>query len=62
MEKIWGTLVVGIAGALLVAARRYKNKDKEAGYTIAGWSMVIILSIWGMEILESFIKLDNILD
>jgi hypothetical protein len=44
--KIYGTLAVGIASALMIYARRYKNQDSNAGYGIAGWTVFILLCIW----------------
>jgi len=36
-------LVTGISGALLIIARRWKNKDSSAGLGIAGWTMFLLI-------------------
>jgi hypothetical protein len=38
-------LVVGLVGAALVMARRWKNKDGAAGYGVAGWTVFILLCL-----------------
>lgn len=47
MEKVYGTLVLMVGAAIMIAARRF-NSDYEpnAGIGIAGWTMVILLAIW----------------
>jgi len=45
-EKVLGTIALFIGGTLLTIARRWKNKDKDAGLGIAGWTMFIIICIW----------------
>ena len=47
-EKILGGIIIGIVGCLLTFARRYKNKDKEAGAAIAGWTLVIV-ALWMLD-------------
>jgi hypothetical protein len=32
--------------AAMIFARRWKNPDTDAGYGIAGWTIVIVLCIW----------------
>ena len=46
MEEVYGTLAVGAVSALMIFARRYKNSDPTAGYGIAGWAVLILLTIW----------------
>jgi len=46
MEKVYGSIVLLVGGALLTLARRWKNEDTTAGYGIVGWTMFIILLIW----------------
>jgi len=45
-EKLIATGIIMIGSATMIFARRHNNKDKEAGYGIAGWTMVIILLMW----------------
>lgn len=35
-----------VAGFVMIFARRYKNKDADAGYCIAGWIIFAIIIIW----------------
>ena len=44
-EKLLGIIIIGVIGSLLTLARRYKNSDGDAGYGVAGWTIIIIL-IW----------------
>lgn len=48
-QRLAATAVIGLAGALMIFARRYNNKpSSDAGYAIAGWSMaLIIFGVWG---------------
>lgn len=45
-EKIIATVAILFGAAALTFARRWGNKDSDAGVGIAGWSMVIILFMW----------------
>lgn len=36
-------IVIGCIGVLLTIARRIRNDDPNAGYGVAGWTMIIIL-------------------
>ena len=44
-ERLWGVVVIGCVGALITLARRFKNKDSQAGYGVAGWTIIIII-LW----------------
>jgi len=37
-------LFLGLGIAAIVFARRWKNKDSNAGYSIAGWGVVIYIA------------------
>ncbi len=45
-EKCYATIIVLIGSTALVFARRYKNRDTQAGYGIAGWTVLLLLLIW----------------
>ena len=44
-EKLLGVLIIGLVGAALIFARRFQNKDTNAGYGIAGW-IIFIIFLW----------------
>lgn len=35
-------IAVGISGAILTIARRWKNEDSDAGYAVSGWTLVMM--------------------
>lgn len=45
-QKTLATLAVGVTGALLIAARRIRNKDEDSGSGIAFCVMLILVNIW----------------
>jgi len=45
-EKTWLTLILVVGAAVMIAARRYKNTEPNAGLGIAGWTIVILLHLW----------------
>ena len=44
--RCWITLFLMIGAAAMIAARRYKNNNHQAGYGIAGWVIFFILQMW----------------
>ncbi len=52
-------LAVSISGALLTIARRYKNKDDDAGEGIAGWSLFVIICLTGLKIWKELLTIIN---
>jgi len=50
-EKTWGILIIGIIGALLTLARRFKNTDETSGSAIAGWTLFILI-LWLFGVFE----------
>lgn len=47
-DWILAKFIIGIMGTALTLARRYNNKDPEAGMGIAGWTIVgMIFTPWG---------------
>jgi hypothetical protein len=46
--KLYATIVVGVATALMILVRRYNNTDKNAGLGIGGWGIFTIFCIWGI--------------
>lgn len=45
-ERLLGTFIVGVIGIFLTIARRYSNKDSDAGLGVAAWTLVVIVLIW----------------
>lgn len=45
-EKCWATLIIMVGSNTMIFVRRYNNKDENAGYYIAGWTIFILLSLW----------------
>ena len=45
-QKIIATCVFAFSAAIMIFARRWRNKDDEAGYSIAGWAGIAIFIIW----------------
>ena len=46
IEVAISTMILMFGGAVLTAARRWNNKDADAGTYIAGWTVVLTLIIW----------------
>ena len=44
--KLVATCVLMLGSAVMIAARRLKNKDRDAGCGIAGWTIFIVLMMW----------------
>ncbi len=44
-ETLWGVIVIGGIGALLTFARRFKNKDSEAGGGVVAWTFFLLI-LW----------------
>ncbi len=47
-EKSLATILLGTFSILMIIARRYKNTDKDAGKAIAGWTIVMFISLWSL--------------
>jgi len=45
-EKFYLTIVIGIIGIGLTIARRWKNKDEDAGLGAAGFTILILFLMW----------------
>ena len=46
LEKILSMLVIGMTGIGLTFARRYNNKDKDAGIGVSFSTLVLVGLIW----------------
>lgn len=46
IDRMILTIIIFLGGIFLTFARRYKNRDSNAGYAIAGWTIFIILCLW----------------
>lgn len=55
IKMFWllGLVFIGLSGAGLTFARRYKNQDEDAGSSIAGWVVGIII-LWMLIGLDKF--------
>lgn len=45
-EKTLATLILMVGGAMMIFARRWKNKDNDAGIGIVIVIGIILLAIW----------------
>ena len=46
IEKLIATGILTFGSAAMIFARRYENKDTQAGIGIAGWIIIILLFMW----------------
>lgn len=45
IEKLTLSALMFLGGGLLIACRRYNNKDHDAGVAISGWTLLIVIGI-----------------
>lgn len=46
LARAAASFVVMLGSAAMIWARRHGNTNPDAGYGIAGWTMIVLLVIW----------------